>query len=142
MSTRGKLRDAGVDSGTLRLLGQAGARPLEELVLDGDIAGAALSKLRDAFPVTGLWPVIWGPAELCALFRHWKDVYGAEPASFGAQAMSCDVVELTVENPPLDEPGAIALAKDLFIVADYEMMTPAELAAQLMARRTWLLWWD
>ena len=56
--------------------------------------------------------------------------------------MSCDVVELTLENPPLDEPGAITLAKDLFIVADYEMMTPAELAAQLMGRRTWLLWWD
>jgi hypothetical protein len=240
MSTRDKLRDAGVEGGTLRLLGQAGARPLEELVLDGEIAGTALSKLRDAFPVTGLWPMIWGPddpidqcldtlkrtesvierdlaaaeaidplewlearrndravdpdaigswprkierwseglealmakevrvvlvpaafpwhvpaifgfgdfndcptpAELSALFRHWKEVYGAEPASFGAHAMSCDVLELTVENPPLDEVGAIALAKDLIIIADYEMMTPAELAAQLMARRTWLLWWD
>ncbi len=50
--------------------------------------------------------------------------------------------ELTVENPPLDKAGAIALAKDLFIVADHEMLTPAELAAQLIARRTWLLWWD
>src|SRR5580698_6878205 len=60
MSTRDKLRDAGVEGGTLRLLGQAGARPLEELVLDGKIAGTALSKLRDAFPVTGLWPCCLG----------------------------------------------------------------------------------
>jgi hypothetical protein len=241
IDTKDKLRDAGIEAGTRRSLGQAGARPLDELALDKDIAEAMLGKLRSAFPTTGLWPVIWGPdvpidqcldtfkrtegdierdlaaataidalewlaarrkarhvtdpdaigrwptnikrweeglealcaenirillvpaahawhvpvilgfggfndcpepAELCALLRHWKELYGADPASFGAQASSCDVLELTVENPPLDKPGAIALAKDLFIVADHEMMTPAELAAQLVARRTWLLWWD
>ena len=241
MNTRSKLHTVGVDAGAIRPLGQAGARPLDELVLDRDIADPALSKLREAFPVTGLWPVIWGPdepidqyldtfkrsegdierdltaaeaidprewlaarrtdrgvadpddighwptsvkrwgdglealgsrevhvllvpaafawhvpailgfggfndcpapAELCALLRRWRELYGADPASLAAQAAGCDAIELTVENPPLDKPGAIALAKELFVVADFEMMSPAELAAQLMARRTWMLWWD
>lgn len=61
MITRDKLHAVGVDAGAIRPLGQAGARPLDELVLDRDLADAALAKLRDALSVTGLWPVIWGP---------------------------------------------------------------------------------
>jgi hypothetical protein len=241
MGTKEDLRDVGIEVLTVERLGHAGSRTIDELVVDGDYAAGTLRKLRDAFPKTGRWPIVWGPEapldqfldtfkrtdsqidgdiaeaaridinqwfvgrrkakgvsdpdaigpwptkfepwrdglallkgsevsvlfvpvaepshipavlglggfndcprphELCALLEHWKRKYLAWPASLGSQANGCDTMELTVDRPPEDRPGAIALAKELFIVADYEMMMPADLAAQLVSRRTWLLWWD
>ncbi|HEX2731146.1 MAG TPA: DUF4253 domain-containing protein [Polyangiaceae bacterium] len=81
------------------------------------------------------------PAELGALLRHWDCGYGAQPVSIGSQH-SADTLGLLVERPPMDRFGALGLAKELYVSADFEMLSPAQVAAHLLGVGAWTLWWD
>lgn len=89
----------------------------------------------------GGWNDVPKPAEHAAIFKYWGDRYGATVA-----AMADDVIELTVERPPMTPDDALALAQEQFLYAPdiihQGVGTLQDLAAVLCGARVWWFWWD
>ncbi len=76
-----------------------------------------------------------------AMHQHWHERWGAQIA-----CMSSDVIECTVERPPLTRPDAMALAREQMVYCPDIVHQGAQslegLAAVLYQARTWYFWWD
>lgn len=81
------------------------------------------------------------PAIQVALQRYWQQHYGAEPV-----AMTSDVLEMRVNQPPLDESAAAALARQHFLFCDaivlQGVMSLENLKNTLKGSPLWYFWWD
>ncbi len=77
----------------------------------------------------------------CAFHRKWQAEYGAQIAG-----MSGDVVECTVNNPPLDQATAIELAWQQYWycadIVEQGCESVSNLAATLINAPYWYFWWD
>lgn len=89
----------------------------------------------------GGWNDCPEPAVHVALHRHWRDRHGAEPV-----AVSADVVECSVAEPPATPEAALALAVEqqayCYDIVEQGMGSTAALAATLHQAPVWYFWWD
>jgi hypothetical protein len=89
----------------------------------------------------GGWNDLPTPAEHAAIFKYWGERYGATVA-----AMADDVIEFTVERPPMTPDDALALAHEQFLYAPdivhQGVGTLQDLAAVLCGAHAWWFWWD
>lgn len=89
----------------------------------------------------GGWNECPPPEVHVALFREWQKHYGAHVAS-----VTGDVIEFTVERPPLTDAEAMALARQQYVycpdIVDQGVETVANLAASLKGAKVWFFWWD
>ncbi|MEM7682366.1 MAG: DUF4253 domain-containing protein [Planctomycetota bacterium] len=87
----------------------------------------------------------WRPCPDAALHvavaRHWRRAWGAVPI-----AVTADVVEYVVPNPPTGRDAAVALALEQYRycqdIVEHGVGTIESLAATLMQAQTWYFWWD
>lgn len=89
----------------------------------------------------GDWNDCPSPEEHIAIFKYWYEKYGARII-----AVTHDIIECTVDNPPKTKEEAIKLAKEQFkycidIVAQ-GTETISGLAASLLNSKYWYFWWD
>ena len=79
--------------------------------------------------------------EHCAVFRYWRDRYGAEIV-----CMSDDTFEMQVSRPPETREQAIELAEEQYgycaDIVDQGVGTIEALAATLLNSKIWYFWWD
>lgn len=89
----------------------------------------------------GGWNECPSPEIHVVLFRHWEHQYGARVAS-----VTGDVIEFTVERPPLSDADALALARQQYVycpdIVEQGVETVANLAASLKGAKVWFFWWD
>lgn len=94
-----------------------------------------------AFLKTGGWNDCPTAAEHAAIFKYWHENYGISVA-----AITKDVIELEVQNPPTTKEQALRLAEQQFIycpdIVYQGTETIASLAATLLNGRVWFFWWD
>lgn len=94
-----------------------------------------------AFLKTGGWNDCPTAAEHTAIFKYWDEHYGISVAS-----ITCDVIELEVQRPPVTKEQALQLAEQQFIycpdIVYQGTETIAALASTLLNGRVWFFWWD
>lgn len=76
-----------------------------------------------------------------AIWKRWEATYGAK-----ILCMSGDIVEATVERPPLGKDECYALAREQFAycpdIVTQGVGTIDALASLLSGGRSWYFWWD
>ncbi|CAH0535131.1 hypothetical protein VST7929_02792 [Vibrio stylophorae] len=89
----------------------------------------------------GGWARCPAPEVHMALFCHWQAQYGAQVA-----AMTGDIIEVSVANPPKTPQQAMILAHEQFIycpdIVHQGVGTLENLAASLLNSPVWYFWWD
>lgn len=89
----------------------------------------------------GNWNGCPAPQFHVAALRSWRDRYGAELVSLGA-----DVMDIRVARRPETPDAAMALAREHYEycndIVDQGTGTISELAAMLMDTDWWYFWWD
>jgi len=89
----------------------------------------------------GGWNDCPGPEVHVALHRQWRERFGAEPI-----AVTGDVVECWVNQPPSDRKAALALATEQAAycadIVEQGAGSVAALAATLLEAPVWYFWWD
>ncbi|HYE47172.1 MAG TPA: DUF4253 domain-containing protein [Caulobacter sp.] len=77
------------------------------------------------------------PERHVAIHRAWQ-------AAYGARLVACthETLILQVERGPATPEEAIALAREVYAYADWDLNDYSELAADLMVTRLWTFWWD
>jgi hypothetical protein len=84
------------------------------------------------------------PAQQTAVFKYWREKYGAVPA-----VVTHDVWEMGLTKPPMSDEDAVAAAKEQFAFCE-DIVTQANegwdsirgLASTLKGSTTWFFWWD
>jgi hypothetical protein len=76
-----------------------------------------------------------------ALHAYWQQHYGAQPI-----AVSDDIVECVVANPPTEKAAALNLAREqhayCYDIVEQGVGTTAKLGSSLLEARYWYFWWD
>ena len=94
-----------------------------------------------AYLAWGGWNECPGPAEQVAVLRHWHEKYGIE-----IFAITGDVLECSVDHPPMGREECIELAREQFIyctdIVYQGVETLFALAALLQNSHAWFFWWD
>ncbi|WP_299973885.1 DUF4253 domain-containing protein [uncultured Pseudoteredinibacter sp.] len=94
-----------------------------------------------AFFGYGGWNDCPMPEVHCAIWKYWQEKYGAHIV-----AVSNDIIEAHIENPPTTQEEAMALALEQYLycadIVDQGVETVANLAALLMNNHCWYFWWD
>ena len=89
----------------------------------------------------GGWNGCPDPQVHVALHRHWRERFGAEPI-----AVTSDVVECWVSQPPADRKAALVLATEQAAycsdIVEQGVGSVAALAATLLEAPVWYFWWD
>jgi hypothetical protein len=77
------------------------------------------------------------PERHVAIHRAWQ-------AAYGARLVACthDTLTLRVDRGPATPEEALALAREVYAYADFDLNDYSELAADLMVTRLWVFWWD
>lgn len=106
--------------------------------------GASASEASWQLPAAarfGNWNACPRPAVHCAVMRFWNDRYGAEIV-----AMTSDVIECVVTNPPKSRDEALTLAWQQYWycedIVTQGTETVSALAAGLVDSEYWYFWWD
>ena len=77
------------------------------------------------------------PERHVAVHRIWQ-------AAYGARLVACthDTLTLRVDHGPATPEEALALAREVYAYADFDLNDYSELAADLMVTKLWVFWWD
>jgi hypothetical protein len=114
-------------------------KPLKEVCLG--LVPTNSSYEVPAYLKYGGWNECPSAEEHVGILRYWHDKYGAEII-----AITGDVIECTVTNPPRTKEEALALAHEQFIyctdIVTQGVETIDALAATLLNSNYWYFWWD
>jgi Domain of unknown function (DUF4253) len=111
-----------------------------------DVVNIALVPCREGWQVpaylaVGGWNECPPVETQAALHRAWNERYGAEIV-----CVSSDVIECRVVRPPVDDVGALTLARAQYMyckdIVDQGVDTVGALAGALRGARQWYFWWD
>lgn len=77
----------------------------------------------------------------CAVFKYWRDRWGADIV-----VIANDVIEAAVEHPPVSPEDAVKLAQEQYEfcadIVEQGTQTLPNLAARLLNGPLWFFWWD
>jgi hypothetical protein len=94
-----------------------------------------------AYLQLGGWNECPPPEAMVAISKYWHDSYGANII-----AASGDVLEYTVDRPPISREAALQLAREQFLfcgdLIHQGMGNVTNLAAILFEGQFWHFWWD
>ena len=110
-----------------------------------DLIGAKIKTDRNwkipAYFNFGGWNQCPTPEIHCAIWKHWQQAYGAQIV-----AVSNDLIEAHISNPPTTEEDAMALAWQQYAycndIVDQGVESVAKLASMLINHDSWYFWWD
>lgn len=89
----------------------------------------------------GGWNDCPNPEVQCAIWRYWEEKYGAKII-----AVTSDIIEAYVANPPQTQEESLALAKEQYFyctdIVDQGVQSVTNLGATLLNNKFWFFWWD
>jgi hypothetical protein len=89
----------------------------------------------------GGWNECPAPEEQCAIWKYWYEKFGVEIV-----AITHDVIEAKVANPPSTKEAAMELAWEQYLycndIVDQGVESISNLGATLRGSDIWYFWWD